>query len=157
MVSRDSGDLSGAETWYHKSLEIKEELGNQPAKATTYHELGVVSQDRGDLIGAETWYRKSLEIHESLGNRPGMAMTYGQLGLLAEARESFVEALDWTVRCVALFSDFPHPATGPGPRNLARLTARLGMGALEQSWRRCTGEPLPAAVWAWVEAQGGGE
>jgi len=157
IVSQSRGDLSGAETWYRKSLEISESLGNRPGMAMTYHQLGTVLHFQGDLTGAEMWYRKSLEIKESLGNRPGMALTYGQLGLLAEVRESSVEALDWTVRAVALFSDFPHPSTGPGPRHLARLTATLGMRALEESWRRCTGEPLPEAVRAWVEVQGGGE
>ncbi|HEX5716908.1 MAG TPA: CHAT domain-containing protein [Thermoanaerobaculia bacterium] len=154
------GALDEAEAEYEASRQSLEKMGGEAAQrnlAAAYHQLGVVSQDRGDLSGAETWYRKSLEITESLENRPGMAMTYAQLALLAKARKSSAEALDWTVRCVALFSDFPHPSTGPGPRNLARLTATLGMGALEESWRRCTGEPLPAAVRAWVEAQGGGE
>jgi tetratricopeptide (TPR) repeat protein len=152
-VSQLGGDLSGAETWYRKSLEIEESLGNRIGMAAIYHQLGIVSQSRGDLSGAETWYRKSLEIEESQGNRPGMAMSYGQLGLLAASRASFMEALDWMIRGVALFSDFPHPSTGPGPHNLAVLTASLGMGALEESWRRCTGEPLPAAVRAWIEAR----
>jgi hypothetical protein len=102
-------------------------------------------------------YRKSLEIEESLRNRFGMAATYANLGALAEARGEMSGALDWTVHCVALFPDFPHPLAGTGPRHLARLTASLGMRALEESWRRCTGEPLPAAVRAWVEAQGGAD
>ena len=60
-------------------------------------------------------------------------------------------ALDWMVRCVALFAEFPHPATGPGPHHLARLTRTLGLPALEQSWQRCTGRPLPATVRTGVE------
>lgn len=75
-----------------------------------------------------------------------MAMTYGQLGLLAEARHQPGQALDWTVRCVTLFDQFPHPATGPGPRHLARLTGRLGMPALEQTWQQVTGQPVPPAI-----------
>jgi len=112
----------------------------------TYHQLGMVAQHRGDLAAAEGWYRKSLEINEALANRPHMAMTYGQLGLLAETRKDLVAALDWTVRCIALFSEFPHPATGPGPRHLVRLTAALGLPALEASWQRCTGTPLPQPI-----------
>ncbi len=50
------------------------------------------------------------------------------------------------MRCVALFQEFPHPATGPGPGHLARLTAKLGMAALADSWRRSTGAALPAAI-----------
>jgi tetratricopeptide (TPR) repeat protein len=149
-VSQARGDLSEAESWYRKSLEIKESFGNRSGMARSYHQLGVVSQFRGDLSGAESWYRKSLEINESLENRPEMAMTYGQIGLLTELGGDAAGALDWTVRCVSLFPEFPHPLTGPGPRHLARLTGILGMRALEDSWQRCTGRPLPEAVRSWV-------
>jgi len=73
-------------------------------------------------------------------------MTYGQLGLLAEARQQSHHALEWTVRCVSLFDQFPHPATGPGPGHLARLARQLGMSALEEAWRQVTGQPLPGQV-----------
>jgi hypothetical protein len=105
----------------------------------------------GEDAAAEEWYRKSLAIGEALGNRPGMAIRYGQLGLLAEARGDLAAALDWVVQCVALFPKFPHPSTGPGPRHLARLTRIQGMTALQESWHRCTGQPLPANVHAGVE------
>jgi tetratricopeptide (TPR) repeat protein len=146
VVAQVRGHLDDAEDWYRKSLAIKEELGDRPRLANTFHNLGTVAQRRGDLDDAEDWYRKSLTVHEELGNRPGLANSYGQLGLLAEARGRLPEALSWTVRCVALFDEFPHPATGPAPEHLARLTARLGIGALEQCWRQVTGAPLPQAV-----------
>ena len=114
--------------------------------ARTYHQLGMTAQARGRLDEAEDWYRKSLTIKEDLGDRPGMAMTYGQLGLLAEARHQPGQALDLTVRCVTMFDQFPHPATGPGPGHLARLTRLLGMPALEQSWQQVTGQPVPQPV-----------
>lgn len=47
---------------------------------------------------------------------------------------------------MALFDQFPHPATGPGPEHLARLTQLLGMPALEQAWRQVTGQPVPQPV-----------
>jgi hypothetical protein len=75
-----------------------------------------------------------------------MAMTYGQLGLLAEDRHQPGQALDWIVRCVTVFDQFPHPATGPGPGHLARLTGQLGMPALEQAWQQVTGQPVPQPV-----------
>jgi tetratricopeptide (TPR) repeat protein len=150
MVAQHRGDLAAAERWYRQSLEIEETLGNRPGMASSYHQLGIVSQLRGDLAAAERWYRQSIEISEALGNRPGMALSYGQLGLLAVARGDNAGALDWTIRCIALFPEFPHPATGPGPRHLARLTAKLGWPALEESWRRCAKEPLPQHVRAGV-------
>jgi tetratricopeptide (TPR) repeat protein len=114
--------------------------------AATYHELGRTAQARGRLDEAHDWYRKSLAIKEELGDLPGTALTYGQLGLLAEARQQPRQALEWLVRCVALFPQFPHPATGPGPSLLARLTRQLGMPALEEAWRQVTGQPLPQPV-----------
>jgi tetratricopeptide (TPR) repeat protein len=114
--------------------------------ARTYHQLGRTTQERGQLDEADAWYHQALTINEELGNRPGIALTYGQLGLLAEARQQPGQAMTWTVRCVALFGEFPHPATGPGPQHLTRLTRELGLPALEQAWQQVIGQPLPEAV-----------
>ena len=105
-----------------------------------------LAQARGRLDEAGDWYRQSLTIKEELGDRPGIALPYGQLGLLAEARHQPGQALDWMVRCVTVFDQFPHPATGPGPGHLARLTTLLGIPALEHSWQHVTGQPVPQPV-----------
>ena len=153
VTAQARGRLDEAEDWYRRSLAIKEELGNRPGMASTYHQLGVTAQDRGRLGEAGDWYRKSLAIKEELGDLPGTAFTYGQLGLLAEARHQTLEALEWMVRCVALFDQFPHPSTGPGPYHLARLTLQLRMPALEETWRQVTGQPLPGQVREYVTSQ----
>ena len=151
IVAQDRGQLEQAEQWYGKSLAIKQALDDRPGMAITYHQLGRVAQLRGQLEQAEQWYGKSLAIKQALDNRPGMASSYGQLGLLAEVQGNINAALDWTVRCVALFEQFPHPATGPGPSHLARLTAQLGIAALEASWQKQTGSKLPEHVRSAVE------
>jgi tetratricopeptide (TPR) repeat protein len=151
ILAQLRGDLAAAEGWYRKSVAILEWLGNQPGMAGGYHQLGMVAQLRGDLAAAGDWYGKSLEIGEALGNRPGVALTYAQLGLLAEAKGDLAAAIDWAVRCVVLFSDFPHPATGTGPRDLVRLTHLVGMPTLESRWLHCTGTRLPRDVRSIVE------
>jgi tetratricopeptide (TPR) repeat protein len=140
------GRLDEAEEWYRKALAIEEELGDRPSMASTYHNLGITAHRGGRLDEAEEWYRKSLTIKEDLGNRPSLALTYRQLGLLAEARQQPGQALDWMVRCVTLFDQFPHPATGTGPAALARLTGQLGMPALQAAWLQVTGQPVPQPV-----------
>ena len=145
-IASERERVDEADDWFRKSLAIFEELGNRPHMAATCHELGNTAYLRRRLDEANDWYRKSLAIKEELGNRPGMALTYGQLGLLADARQQPRHALDWTVRCVTLFDQFPHPATGPGPEHLARLTHQLGLPALEQAWRQVTGQPVPQPV-----------
>ncbi|MCA1694694.1 MAG: tetratricopeptide repeat protein, partial [Actinobacteria bacterium] len=153
MLALERGRLDDAEDWYRQSLTIHEEYVNRPNMAITYRHLGTIALKRGRLDDAENWYRQSLTIDEELGNRPGMATNYGQLGLLAEARGRPAAALEWTVRCVTLFDEFPHPATGPAPAHLARLTAELGRTALEACWQAVTGDALPSAVRAHIDAR----
>jgi hypothetical protein len=117
----------------------------------------MVAQDRGDLDTAQDWYDKALTIEEELGNRPGLALTCGQCGLLAMQRGQSMEALAWMVRCVSLFDEFPHPSTEPGPHNLTILTGRLGMAALERTWREVTGKELPEAVRDYLNQEGDGQ
>ncbi|MGH3843635.1 MAG: tetratricopeptide repeat protein, partial [Pseudonocardiaceae bacterium] len=145
-VAEERGRLDEAQQWCLKSLTITEELGDRPGMARGYHELGRVAQLWGCLDEAQQWYLKSLTISEELGDRPGMARSFGHLGPLAEGRGHPEQALDWMIRCVALFDEFPHPATGAGPDHLARLTAVLGIDTLERCWRRVTGQPLPQLV-----------
>ncbi len=73
MVAQDQGSYQEALSWYRKSLEIEEELGNRAGMASSYHQLGIVAHKRGSYEEALSWYRKSLEIKEELGDRSGMA------------------------------------------------------------------------------------
>ena len=146
ITAQARGRLDEADNWYRKALTIFEEVGDQTRMAATYHQLGTTAQDRGRLDDADGWYKKALAISEELGNRPHTAMTYGQLGLLAEARLEPCEALHWVVRSVAMFDEFPHPASGPGPKHLARLSRQLGISVLQQAWQEVTGSPLPEQV-----------
>jgi tetratricopeptide (TPR) repeat protein len=138
--------LAEAEDWYFRSRAILEELGDRPKMASSYVQIGILAQERGRLEEASDWYARSLAISEELGDRPGMAIVYGEFGLLAETQGNPGQALEWMVRCVTLFEQFPHPFTGPGPVHLARLTAQLGIPALEACWLRVTGDPLPETV-----------
>ena len=155
MVAQLRHDLDAAERWFGKALEVFEELRQRPELPATYHHLGMVAEHRGDLDAAERWYGKALEISEELGDRHAMASTYGQLGILSEKRNAPIAALDWMVRCVSLFPELANPTNGTGPSDLARLTASLGMAALEASWQRCTGGPLPAPLRALLRDQVG--
>jgi tetratricopeptide (TPR) repeat protein len=153
MVEQWRGDLGSAEGWYRKALAIKEEIRDRPRMMSTYHQLGEIARLRGRLDEAEEWNRNALTLAEEIGDRSSMASGYGSFGLLAEDRGQLPEALAWTVRCVALFDEFPHPSTGPGPGHLARLTQLLGMSVLEGTWRQVTGNELPRAVRAYVQEQ----
>jgi hypothetical protein len=93
-------------------------------------------------------------IRSELDDLSGMALSFVRLSQLAEQRGESRQALEWTVRCVTLFDDFPHPLTVPGPHNLAVLTGALGIEALEEIWQHVTGDPLPDNVREFVSRTG---
>jgi tetratricopeptide (TPR) repeat protein len=146
------GQLDEAETWYARSLIIKEEQHDRPGLADSYYQLGMLAQERGRFHDAEDWYRKAAAVEERLGNRRGLAASYRQLGGLAEQCGQPVQALEWTIRWVALYPQFPHPATEPAAGSLARLAAGLDASALSLLWLQVTGKAIPATVAAHVHA-----
>jgi tetratricopeptide (TPR) repeat protein len=95
LISESRGNYDQAVSWYRKSLEINEALGNRAGMAGSYHQLGMVAQRRGDYDQALSLYQKSLEINEEVGNRSGMASSYHQLGMVAEFRGDYDQALSW--------------------------------------------------------------
>ena len=140
------GRLSDAEDWYSKSVALRKELGDRSGMSASYLQLGIVAQDQGRLDDAERWYRDCLATGEEVGERPLIASAFGQLGQLAEKRGQLHQALEWTIAGVALFEEFPDPTASPGPGQLARLTARLGIDATTATWESVTHTALPDAV-----------
>ncbi|WP_073952272.1 tetratricopeptide repeat protein [Streptomyces kebangsaanensis] len=153
ILAQNQGRLAEAEDWCRRALRVSEETGNRPAVASSRHQLGKIAHLGGRHTEAEQWYRLSLEISEELDSRPAMVLSYGELGLLSEERGRYREAMEWTVRCLACFEEFPHPATGPGPQHLARLTSKLGLAVLEEVWPSVTGDALPAAIRDFVASE----
>ncbi len=150
-LAQARGLLADADRWYRRSLEIDTELDDQSGLAQTSHQLGVVAQLDGRWADAEQWYLRALAVRTELKDRPGVAVSCGQIALLADQLSQPDSAMEWLVRCVALFEEFPHPATESGPTQLARLTAKSGIVALEQCWLRVTGTELPEQVRQFVE------
>jgi tetratricopeptide (TPR) repeat protein len=152
MIAQGRGQFEQAENWHRGELAISEEIGDKVGLGFSYHQLGVIAQLQGRRDDAEDWLRRALAIEQELGDTPGMALTLGQLGSLAERQGHDDQALELVIRCVSLFDEFPHELTEPGPAHLAQLTGRLGMAALEETWRQVTGNPLPPAVRDYVQA-----
>ena len=64
VVAQRRGRLDEAADWYARSLAIKEETGDLPGMADSYHNLGIIAQLRGRLDEAADWYAKALAIFE---------------------------------------------------------------------------------------------
>jgi tetratricopeptide (TPR) repeat protein len=137
MTAQDLGRLEEAEEWYHKSLAIKESLGNRPDMAGTYHQLGATVRRRGQLEEAEDWYRKSLTIDEELGNRPGMAITYHALGIATYLRNRLDEAEDWYRKSLTINQELGNRPGMAGTYHQLGITAQ-DRGRLDEAedWYR---------------------
>jgi tetratricopeptide (TPR) repeat protein len=139
--------MDEAERLLAQSLAIEEGIGRLDDVTQCYHLLGGLEMTRGRHDEAEQWLRRALAAEQEMSHQVGVATSYLQLGMLAEARGLAPEALDWTVRCLDLSRRFPHLARQAQPGELlARLTAELGLAALEQRWEEITGDALPADV-----------
>ena len=145
-ISQRQDRLDDAEHWYRRALVIEEEQRDKPHIALTCHNLGTVAYGKGRLDDAEAWFHKALAIYTGLGDKPHTVGTSEMLGQLAEARGRVDQALEWTIRGVAAFAELPRSLTEPGRKHLALLAARLGLVAVEECWRKVTGDPLPTAV-----------
>ncbi len=70
MVFQHRGALGDAETWYRKSLEINEALGNWPGMAKTYGQLGLLAEARGDGAAALQWMIRCITLFDKLTPPP---------------------------------------------------------------------------------------
>ncbi len=102
LLAQERSDHDTAESWFHRSLAIKEQLGDRPGLAAAYHQLGMTAQARGDYDTADAWYHRALAINEPLDNQSGLAVTYHHLGMTAQARGDYDTAEAWYHRSLAI-------------------------------------------------------
>ncbi len=88
------GDLPNALTYYQKSLEHKESIGNFRGIAYTSHNIGMVNFLLENYAEAEIWNTKALSVFEELGDIRGRAPVLNLLGQIKSHRESAERALD---------------------------------------------------------------
>ena len=135
--AQDLGRLDEADDWYHKSLAMKENVGNRPGTALTYHGLGMVARRRGRLDEADEWFRKALAIEEELGNGPGMARMYHQLGVTAEDRGRLEEAANWYRKSLTISEELGNrPYMAASYHQLGIIAQDLGRLEEAANWYR---------------------
>ena len=93
-VSQRLKNLDGAKELLQESIEIKEELGDDPGLATGFHELGSVFLMQDLLEDALDAYERALEIEEQHVDVQGLAVTHAQLGLVHRNLTNFPESVE---------------------------------------------------------------
>ena len=139
MTAQDRGRLDEADDWYRKSLTIKEELGDRPGMAGTYHQLGIHRPGpRAAGRGRGLVPQSPSPSPKNSATGPGMAITYHQLGITAQDRGRLEEAEDWYRKSLTIKEEL---GDRPG---MALTYAQLGLLA----------EDSGQARWRWSGTSG---
>jgi len=94
-IYKGQGDIPKALEYYHKSLNIQEEIGDKSGIATSLNNIGYVYQAQGDIHKALEYYHKSLKIFEELGYKKGIAMSLNNIGIIYDDQGDIPKALEY--------------------------------------------------------------
>ncbi|MEA2460068.1 MAG: hypothetical protein QOH90_245 [Actinomycetota bacterium] len=89
ILARGQGEFKRAVQLLEECLQLRRELGDTAALATTLRNLGNAWFDRGDPERARSLNEESLELQRQVGNKSGIAAALNNLGVVA------VHVHDW--------------------------------------------------------------
>ena len=124
LLQRRYGDALEA----HRAARATfQQLGEDPAVATAWHEEGRVHHGDGNFAAAEVAWRRSLEIKTRLGNATGRAATLGLLGNLFDQQGRLDDAVAQFQEAGPLFEHAGDSySAGQTYSNMARTLHSLG-------------------------------
>lgn len=111
----DHGNIPTALLYYHKSLKIREEIGDKEGMAQSYNNIGAVYHFMEDYDQALDYYQKSLAIEKQLNDTVGMSRSYGNIGVVMELRgftDEAMENMKEAVRLREIINDIEGMASG---------------------------------------------
>jgi len=95
IVYANQGNYEQALSYYEKSLNINEELGDKSGIATTNNNIGSIYADQGNYELALFYNEKCLNIDKELGDKDGMATSYNNIGLIYKEQGNYEQALSY--------------------------------------------------------------
>jgi tetratricopeptide (TPR) repeat protein len=93
-IHNQRGDIKKALFYFHKSLAIKESLGEKKAMSSTLNNIGYLYESLSDYPNALLNYKRSLKLKEDIGDKKGIARLYNNLGSLYEEMNDSALTLD---------------------------------------------------------------
>ncbi|MBV9257557.1 MAG: tetratricopeptide repeat protein, partial [Ktedonobacteraceae bacterium] len=85
-------DYSQAQAAFRRSLNLAEQLGDDPLKSVIYSDFGELAAATGDLEEAERWYRKALELTALTHDREYISAWNAALGTVLQEQGKLEEA-----------------------------------------------------------------
>ncbi len=83
------GQWPEAETEYHATLLISQQLADKTSTAYCQRALGTLLRMRGDYASAQTWLEQAQATFTSLDDRAGLALTFIEMGILSQRKGDY--------------------------------------------------------------------
>jgi len=87
------GDIPKALEYFHKSLKIREDIGDKKGIAISLNNIGNIYKNQGDIPKALEYFHKSLIISEEIGNKQGIALSLNNIGRIYNNKGEIPKAL----------------------------------------------------------------
>ena len=95
--------------YFHKSLKIREEIGDKNGIATSLNNIGYIYRNQGDIPKGLEYYHKSLKIYEELGDKKGIAISLNNIGVIELERGALTSALNYGMRGLEIAREIGSP------------------------------------------------
>ncbi|MES2397730.1 MAG: tetratricopeptide repeat protein [Bacteroidota bacterium] len=89
------GNIPWALECYHKSLKLREQIGDKGGIAESFGNIGAIYDELGDVQLGLEYYQKSLKIREQIGDKRGMANSFNNIGIIYQNQGDLQLALEY--------------------------------------------------------------
>jgi tetratricopeptide (TPR) repeat protein len=94
-LTNQTGDLQKSIEYHHKSLKIRQEIGDKQGIAGSLDNIGFIYYSQGDIPKAVEYYNKSLIILEEIGDKKGIAESLNNIGFIFKDQGDIPKALEY--------------------------------------------------------------
>jgi len=108
LMHEYQGDIPKAISYYHKSLDIREEIGDKRGVAKSLNSIGGILHSQGDFSKAIKYYRKSINLFEGTGDKEGIANGLYSIGSIHHDQGNLTKAISYYHSCLYILEEIGH-------------------------------------------------
>ena len=98
----NQGMIAKAVDYYHKSLKIREAIGDIKGMAENFNNIGYIYQNQHDLELALEYYEKTLKLYEKLNDQSGIANTLNNIGSIYKEQGDYEKANEFNLKTLEI-------------------------------------------------------
>lgn len=120
-LKREREQYEDSINWYNKALNLYDEAGYKPEKASALNDLGLVFYRIEDYEKAIYYFLRSIKIRKQMGDKPNLSVAYYNLGTVYMAQRDILNAILAFTLCADLDRSLNNPTYPEVKRTLDGL------------------------------------